>query len=76
MNLLLHPEVNAGISINECKLLSSFPKDYKMLGTYQEQWARLGNSVMPKFMQAIAENIRDNILERMSDIGIEPKLIK
>lgn len=36
--------------------------DFKFIGGRKDKVARIGNSVPPKFMQAIAENIRDNIL--------------
>ena len=49
-------------TIDEVKKLCSFPGDFKLTGPYIQQWARLGNAVMPKFMWAIAENIKDNIL--------------
>lgn len=62
MNLLLHPDIDAGISIEEAKRLCSFPDDFKLIGTYKEQWARLGNAVMPNIMKAIALNIKDNTL--------------
>jgi len=61
-----HPETNRSITINELKRLSTFPDNYKFIGKFQEQWARIGNSVMPKFMQAIAENIKINILDKQN----------
>ncbi len=64
MNLLLHPEIDAGISINECKLLASFPEEYQFVGTYKEKWSRIGNSVPPNLMKAIAEHIKENILPK------------
>lgn len=57
-----HWDSNRSISINELKRICSFPDDFKLIGKFEEQWARLGNAVMPKFMQAIAENIKDKIL--------------
>jgi len=59
---IVHWKEQRAISINEVKRLCSFPDDFKLIGTYQEQWAKIGNAVMPKFMQAIAENIKNNIL--------------
>lgn len=59
---LCHWKEPRAISINEAKRLQSFPDDFVFNGKYQDQWARIGNSVPPKMMQAIAENIRDNIL--------------
>jgi DNA (cytosine-5)-methyltransferase 1 len=64
MNLLLHPEINAGISINEAKRLCSYPDSFKMIGNYKEQWARLGNSVMPKQMYHIAKTLKEKILDK------------
>jgi len=50
------------ISIPEAKRLGSFPDDFTLVGDYSTQWERIGNSVPPRFMQAIAEHIRDHIL--------------
>jgi DNA (cytosine-5)-methyltransferase 1 len=41
---------------------ASFPDDYKMAGTWQDHFARIGNCVPPKFAQAIATCIREHIL--------------
>lgn len=49
-------------NMDELKKICSFPDDFKLIGTFAQQWARLGNAVMPKFMQAIAENLKENIL--------------
>lgn len=49
-------------TISEALVLCSFPFDWKMSGAFVQKWARLGNAVMPKFMQAIAETIRKEIL--------------
>jgi site-specific DNA-cytosine methylase len=46
------------------KILCSFPKNYKLIGSYITQWARLGNAVMPNMMKAIAENVKINILDK------------
>lgn len=62
-NGLLHPTENRFLSISELKRLSSFPDDFKFIGSYQEQWARIGNAVMPNQMKAIAETIKTKILE-------------
>lgn len=49
-------------TIDELKMLSSFPKDFILTGSFNEQWARIGNAVMPKFMYHIAKNIKQNLL--------------
>ncbi len=48
--------------ITELKRLCSFPDDWKLTGSESDKQARLGNAVMPKFMQAIAETIKKDIL--------------
>jgi len=50
------------LTIAELKRLCGFPDDYLLTGSYQEQWARLGNAVPPPMMAAIASVIRDRIL--------------
>lgn len=59
---MIHPDENRGLTIEEAKRLCSFPDNWKLHGSYKDQWARLGNAVMPKFMQAIATTLRDEIL--------------
>ena len=50
-------------TIDEVKILCSFPQDFKFIGSFNTQWARLGNAVMPKFMYHLAKHIKENILE-------------
>lgn len=50
------------ITINEAKAICSFPQDFQLMGSISNQWARLGNAVMPKFMYYIAKHILENIL--------------
>ncbi len=59
---LIHPYEIRRLSIDEIKTLASFPAAFHMEGSYNERWARIGNSVPPLFMKAIAENIRENLL--------------
>ena len=49
-------------SIIELKNIGGFCDSYRFSGVYKQQWARIGNSVPPRFMQAIAEHVRDCIL--------------
>lgn len=62
---VVHWKEKRSLAINEAKRLCSFPDDWQLPGKYREAWARLGNAVMPKFMQAIAETIKDQILFKM-----------
>lgn len=59
---LIHPYEVRHLTISEIKLMSSFPKAFKLEGKFTEKWARVGNSVPPLFMRAIAEHIRRNLL--------------
>jgi DNA (cytosine-5)-methyltransferase 1 len=52
-------------SSKELSGFGSFPFDYQFAGNYEQQWARIGNSVPPLFMRAIAGHIRREILERI-----------
>jgi DNA (cytosine-5)-methyltransferase 1 len=63
---LYHWTENRSFSIEEIKAFCSYPQNYKLIGKYSEQFARLGNSVMPNMMKAIAENIKINILDKYS----------
>jgi DNA (cytosine-5)-methyltransferase 1 len=48
----------------ESRKLSSFNDDFEFIGHEKEKIDRIGNCVPPKFMQAIAENIKINILDK------------
>jgi DNA (cytosine-5)-methyltransferase 1 len=61
---IIHPGRTRRFTIPELRRLSTFPDGYALVGTYKEQWARIGNSVPPRFMQAIAEHVRDEILAK------------
>ena len=52
-------------TIAELKRICAFPDDFVLLGSYTQQWERLGNSVPPVMMRHIAETIRDKILARL-----------
>jgi DNA (cytosine-5)-methyltransferase 1 len=52
-------------TIDELKRICAFPDDFVLCGSYAQQWERLGNSVPPLMMRAIASTIRDEILSRI-----------
>lgn len=60
----LHPVENRSLSIPEAKRIGGFPDDFKLDGPFAERWARIGNSVPPMFMKAIADHIAKEILHR------------
>jgi len=59
---LIHPFENRFLTISELKKLASFPDEFQFTGKFQEQWARIGNAVMPKFMYHIAKHIKETVL--------------
>jgi len=50
------------LSIAMCKRAQTLPDDFMLRGSFQEQWARIGNSVPPMLMKSIAGHIRDVVL--------------
>jgi DNA (cytosine-5)-methyltransferase 1 len=58
---VVHPKENRHLTIEEAKRLCSFPDNFILTGSFSEQWARLGNAVMPKFMEAIAIKIKETL---------------
>jgi len=57
-----HPTECRKFSIAELRRICAFPDDFVLTGTYAEQWERLGRAVPPLMMAAIAETIRDRVL--------------
>jgi DNA (cytosine-5)-methyltransferase 1 len=56
---------NRKFTIPELKRIASFPDDYIILGkNYNEKAEGLGRCVPPKMMEAIARNIKVNILDK------------
>jgi DNA (cytosine-5)-methyltransferase 1 len=54
------------LTIPEVKRLCGFPDDYVLTGSRAKQWERLGDSVPPPMMRAIAEALRDGPLAAVS----------
>jgi len=59
---VVHPTEKRKYSIQELKRICSFPEDFKLTGTFEQKWERLGRAVPPLMMKAIAEIIRDKVL--------------
>jgi DNA (cytosine-5)-methyltransferase 1 len=59
---VFHYSENRYLTINEVKRIGSFPDSFILTGKFREQWARIGNSVPPNMMRAIAGHIRREIL--------------
>ena len=48
--------------IGELKGITSYPDSYLLSGNFSQQWERIGNSVPPLMMEAIARHIKEKIL--------------
>lgn len=78
---LLHPTEDRFVSIPELKRLSSLPDSFRFpINTAKSdnqnrsaQWSRIGNSVPPLLMKAIATHIKTNILDVASKAAIVPR---
>lgn len=64
-NVNIHYSKNRYLTIDEIKTLSSFPGNFKLLGNTRDKVDRIGNSVPPNFMRAIAEHIKNEILRKI-----------
>jgi len=54
-------------TIEELKVVCGFPEDFKLIGTYEQQWERLGRSVPPQMMYCITKEIVNNLLKVIAD---------
>jgi len=52
-------------TLDELKILQSFPPDYVLTGGHTQGWTRIGNSVPPLMMKAVAEAIATEILDKV-----------
>lgn len=55
--------VRRKLTIPELKRICGFPDDYTLAGSFAVQWERLGDSVPPPMMEAIARTIQTEILD-------------
>ncbi len=68
---LIHPILERKLTGREYARLSSYPDRFQFIGSTATQQDRIGNSVPPNFMRAIAEHIRDNILGLIPRLSIQ-----
>lgn len=61
----VHWEQPRKFTIDELKLICSFPADFVITGTYAQRWERLGRAVPPLMMRAVAEAVRDRVLAKL-----------
>lgn len=55
---VIHPTEPRKFTIDELRVISSFPADYVLTGTYAQQWERIGRAVPPLMMYAVARELR------------------
>lgn len=63
---LYHPEEPRSLNISEIKLISSFPDDFKLTGSFQQKWERIGRAVPPLMMKEIAKTVEREILCKLA----------
>ncbi len=66
MASVVHPVERRKFTIAELRRICAFPDDFQLIGSYAQQWARLGNAVPPVMMMHIAAAVRDGILARVT----------
>jgi DNA (cytosine-5)-methyltransferase 1 len=49
-------------NLDEVRLLSGFPADFVLRGSFEQQWERLGRAVPPLMMREVAATLRDKVL--------------
>lgn len=68
---LIHPSEDRVVTLEEAKRLGSYPDGFEIQVGYGKGMYQIGNSVPPLFMKAIAEHIRQEILNKT---GLAPVL--
>lgn len=61
---VLHPTEIRKFTITELKRICGFPDDFKLTGNYAQQWERLGRSVPPVMMCAVANAMKRGIFDQ------------
>ena len=56
------PDGRRKLTIPEVRRLCSFPDDYEVVGTYEQRWARLGNSVPPLMARAVGAAVAEGLI--------------
>lgn len=60
-----HPTQCRKFTLAEVRRLSSFPDDFQLTGTFEQRWERMGRSVPPLMMKAVADTIKTEILDKV-----------
>lgn len=60
-----HPTEMRKYSLAEVRRVCAFPDDFALTGSYLQRWERMGRSVPPLMMRAVAETVERRILRRI-----------
>ena len=60
-NPLYHGYQNRSISIDEAKIIQTFPLDFELTGSFNKKWERLGRSVPPRMYEAVGKCIKKSL---------------
>lgn len=63
-----HPTQRRKFTIRELKRLCAFPDDFQLLGSYAQQWERMGRSVPPRMMFHVARTLRDELFTKLGRV--------
>ena len=66
-NSTIHPTQPRALSIREMARCQSFPDEYRFVAALNNGMQRIGNSVPPLFMRAIAAHLRTAILDQIPE---------
>jgi len=66
--MLFHWTEPRSLTIPELKRVTSFPDDFILRGSFDQNWERLGRSVPPLMMKAVASTIQREILSNEDTI--------
>jgi DNA (cytosine-5)-methyltransferase 1 len=58
---IIHPDRERYLTVAEMKRIASFPDDFQFVGDRKAVVSRIGNSVPPNLMKAIAEHIKTKL---------------
>jgi DNA (cytosine-5)-methyltransferase 1 len=61
-NTVTHPFQPRKFTIPELRRLGGFPDDFQLVGSFGQQWERVGNSVPPPMAYRVAVALRDALL--------------
>lgn len=62
---------NRFLRIQEIKRIQTFDDDYKLLGSYREQWRQVGNAVPPKMAEILARSIKEQYKNELQSYKLE-----